>query len=141
MTDSPSFGPAECFPPETLGRFALLLRKDGAGAQLVCDFGTGREIRFPQPLFCYPDYAPEHRGCWLAWDGGGRVFIGAKSFTASPRRLAQALLDAGFVFNATHARLLRDYAATCYGPRMAVTPGGPGWAEPALDLFLSKGGK
>lgn len=88
-------------------------------------------IKLGTALWCYPTYEAEHRGVWLAWEGG-RWFFPSKLFTLPPRQFSSILLAQGYVFNPAYGKAIRDYATQCFGENTAVTPKGVEWPDKAI---------
>lgn len=81
-------------------------------------------VRISEPLYVAPDYTPGHRGCLLTW-ASGSVFLHFKGLLGStPARIADCLLDAGLLFDLSHAKDLLAYATACYAEGVRTTPDG-----------------
>ena len=80
--------------------------------------------RISEPLYVDPDYRSGHRGCLLSW-ARGSVFLHFKGLLGSGVSLvADRLLDAGLLFDMSHAKDLLAYATACYAEGVRTTPDG-----------------
>lgn len=81
-------------------------------------------VRISEPLYVDPDYASGHWGCMLSW-ARGSIFLHFKGLLDSTTaRIADCLLDAGLLFDLSHAKDLLAYATACYAEGVRTTPDG-----------------
>ena len=81
-------------------------------------------VRISEPLYVDPDYSDGHRGCLLTW-ARGSVFLHFKGLLeAGPAHAADRLLDAGLLFDLSHAKDVLAYATACYAEGVRTTPDG-----------------